>query len=68
LNRERKKLAKFYEEVGNLIKEGDVTLLELAQKNKMIAIIIARHTVVKTSLRDAANRVQGILGKPLLKK
>ena len=61
LKEQQRKLDKFYAEVGGQIRRGDVTLLELALKDKLKAKMIARRTVVKTNLKDAHNRIEGIL-------
>ena len=63
LDRANQELTQFYSEIELYIKEDSSLLLEIAQLDKVRACVIARRTVVKTSLRDAYRRVTGLLRK-----
>lgn len=57
----KQKRRKFYSKVEEAIKKGHVSLLKLAKLDKIEATLIARYTVVKTNLRDAKKRIEGLL-------
>lgn len=61
LNRAERELTIFYSEIEDYIKADSKILLEVARIDKIKACVLARRTVVKTSLKDAHTRIKGIL-------